>query len=103
MNILHEYTNSGCIGLVFAGIIETFVGRKYAEYFKVNFSLISTGTTGSSSVFKLPSLSLALIRLCLPLKGLMESWSNVSGNYCYIRRNSRRSDTAVHCSSALLL
>lgn len=38
-----------------------------------------------------------------PLKGLMESWSNVSGNYCHSRRNSRRSDPAVHRSSALLL
>lgn len=28
--------------VIFAGIIETFVGRKYTEYFAVNFSLISS-------------------------------------------------------------
>lgn len=45
----------------------------------------------------------ALSPLGLSVKGLMESWSNVSGNYCDNRRNSCRSDTAVHRSSALLL
>lgn len=95
--------------VVFAGIIETFAGRKYTKYFATNFCLIScTAEIQMSNKLILcypPSafISLLLSSLAASVKGLMESWSNVSGNYCYIRRNSRRSDTAVHCGSALLL
>lgn len=50
-----------------------------------------------------PPLFFASPSVMPPLKGLMESWSNVSGNCCYNRRNSRRCDSAVHRSSPLLL
>lgn len=55
----------------------------------------------SSSIPVSPFLS--SLRPRVTLQGLMEIWSNVSGNNRHNWWNSRWSDTAVHRSSSLLL
>lgn len=66
MNILIQPTL-----VIFAGIIETFVGRKYAEYFAVNFILVCSTTEIQMSnklIFFFPPHSSLSLNLNLSLR-----------------------------------